>query len=110
MVNRLFVCLFIYLQIESTYYVPSSYEPVIDLDQHTDSNHDTALTLATAGGHDELVELLLARGANIEHRDKKGKLIYNIHGIDICNVYRLYSIDISSKCRACCNSSYIIGS
>ncbi len=25
-----------------------------------------------AGGHDELVELLLAHGANIEHRDKKG--------------------------------------
>ena len=26
----------------------------------------------TAGGHDELVELLLAQGSNIEHRDKKG--------------------------------------
>ena len=24
------------------------------------------------GGHDELVELLMANGANIEHRDKKG--------------------------------------
>lgn len=44
----------------------------IDVDSETDSNHDTALTLACAGGHEELVELLLARGANIEHRDKKG--------------------------------------
>ena len=24
------------------------------------------------GGHDDLVELLLARGSNLEHRDKKG--------------------------------------
>ena len=51
----------------------SSYEAAIEIDQHTESNHDTALTLAAAGGHDELVELLLARGANIEHRDKKGE-------------------------------------
>eukprot|EP00731_Ephydatia_muelleri_P037519 Em0494g4a len=51
---------------------PGSYEPAIDIDQQTESNHDTALTLAAAGGHDELVELLLAHGSNIEHRDKKG--------------------------------------
>ncbi|XP_065353147.1 ankyrin repeat domain-containing protein 17 isoform X5 [Cloeon dipterum] len=44
----------------------------IDVDSETDSNHDTALTLACAGGHEDLVELLLSRGANIEHRDKKG--------------------------------------
>lgn len=44
----------------------------IDVDSETDSNHDTALTLACAGGHEELVELLLTRGAGIEHRDKKG--------------------------------------
>lgn len=37
----------------------------------TDSNHDTALTLAASGGHDTLVELLIARGADIEHHDKK---------------------------------------
>ena len=46
--------------------------PVVDLDSETDSNHDTALTLACAGGHEELVNLLLSRGADIEHRDKKG--------------------------------------
>ena len=44
----------------------------VDLDSETDSNHDTALTLACAGGHEELVNLLLSRGADIEHRDKKG--------------------------------------
>lgn len=44
----------------------------MDVDSETDSNHDTALTLACAGGHEELVELLLTRGADIEHRDKKG--------------------------------------
>ena len=31
-----------------------------------------ALTLACAGGHEELVRVLLQRGANLEHRDKKG--------------------------------------
>lgn len=45
----------------------------IDLDAQTDSNHDTALTLACAGGHSELVRLLLLKNADIEHRDKKGK-------------------------------------
>ena len=48
--------------------------PSIDLDAQTESNHDTALTLACAGGHAELVSLLLSRGADIEHRDKKGQL------------------------------------
>ncbi|XP_025832280.1 ankyrin repeat domain-containing protein 17 isoform X2 [Agrilus planipennis] len=44
----------------------------MDLDSETESNHDTALTLACAGGHEELVELLIRRGADKEHRDKKG--------------------------------------
>jgi ankyrin repeat protein len=48
--------------------------PSIELDAQTESNHDTALTLACAGGHAELVSLLLSRGAAIEHRDKKGLL------------------------------------
>lgn len=47
-------------------------DKTIEVDSETDSNHDTALTLACAGGHEELVELLLQRNANIEHRDKKG--------------------------------------
>ena len=46
--------------------------PAINIDQQTESNHDTALTLAAAGGYDELVDLLISRGANLEHRDKKG--------------------------------------
>lgn len=56
---------------------PDSISPLsapIDLDAQTESNHDTALTLACAGGHSELVTLLLSKGADIEHRDKKGKL------------------------------------
>ena len=54
--------------------VPNNVLPdrTIDVDSETDSNHDTALTLACAGGHEELVELLISRGANIEHKDKKG--------------------------------------
>lgn len=30
------------------------------------------MTVACAGGHEDLVKLLLVRGASIEHRDKKG--------------------------------------
>lgn len=37
----------------------------IDVDSETDSNHDTALTFACAGGHEDLVELLLGYGAKI---------------------------------------------
>ena len=44
----------------------------MEIESHTESNHDTPLTLAAAGGHDDLVHLLLSKGANIEHRDKKG--------------------------------------
>lgn len=47
--------------------------PCVDPNAETDSNHDTALTLACAGGHAELVKLLLSRNAEIEHRDKKGE-------------------------------------
>lgn len=61
-----------YMAQDITSLPPGSYEPAIDIDQQTESNHDTALTLAAAGGHDELVELLLAHGSSIEHRDKKG--------------------------------------
>ena len=46
--------------------------PAVLLNQQTDSNHDTALTIACAGGHDDLVQILLAKGSVIEHRDKKG--------------------------------------
>lgn len=56
---------------------PQSISPLytaVDLDAQTESSHDTALTLACAGGHAELVTLLLSKEADIEHRDKKGKL------------------------------------
>ena len=56
----------------------------IDVDCETESNHDTALTLSCAGGHEELVTLLLQRGANIEHRDKKGFTPLILAGTWIC--------------------------
>ena len=46
-------------------YTPAVASAAVDLDSETDSNHDTALTLACAGGHEELVTLLINRGANI---------------------------------------------
>lgn len=45
--------------------VPPAPFSCMDVDSETDSNHDTALTLACAGGHEDLVELLLSRGADI---------------------------------------------
>lgn len=41
-------------------------------DLQSDGSHDTALTLACVGGHTTLANLLIQRGADIEHRDKKG--------------------------------------
>ena len=52
--------------------------PYVDPNAETDSNHDTALTLACAGGHAELVKLLLSRNAEIEHRDKKGMFVTHL--------------------------------
>lgn len=46
--------------------------PHIDLDMATETNNDTALTVAVQGGHDDLVKLLIEKGAHIEHKDKKG--------------------------------------
>lgn len=55
----------------------------MDVDGETDSNRDTALTLACAGGHEDLVELLLSRGADIEHRDKKVRAFnHSIRDVD----------------------------
>lgn len=51
---------------------PASWYPPIEVDSQTDSNHDTALTVACSGGHEDLVQLLLNRGPDVEHRDKKG--------------------------------------
>lgn len=51
---------------------------LVDVDIETDSNHDTALTLACAGGHEELVHLLLTRGANIGKADPSPSLSFSI--------------------------------
>jgi ankyrin repeat domain-containing protein 17 len=61
-----------YANIPGSTSMGTTMDRTIEIDSETDSNHDTALTLACAGGHEELVDLLLNRKANIEHRDKKG--------------------------------------
>ncbi|XP_015790056.1 ankyrin repeat and KH domain-containing protein 1 isoform X2 [Tetranychus urticae] len=80
---------------------PPPWYPPIDLDSQTDSNHDTALTLACAGGHEELVELLIKRGANIEHRDKKGftplMLAATAGHAGVCELLLSHSADIESQ-------------
>ena len=54
------------------YAPPAAGVNVVDLDSETDSNHDTALTLACFQGRHEVVSLLLDRKANVEHRAKTG--------------------------------------
>ena len=54
----------------------------INIDAQTESTHDTPLTLCCSGGHDELVQVLLARGADLEHRDKKGGVVRD--GYNVC--------------------------
>lgn len=48
--------------------VPPAPFSCMEVDSETDSNHDTALTLACAGGHEDLVDLLVSRGADIGKR------------------------------------------
>ena len=59
-------------------YTAAMASAVVDLDSETDSNHDTALTLACAGGHEELVTLLINRGANIGTLDEQGSNFFLI--------------------------------
>ena len=40
-----------------------------DIEAQSDRTKDTALSLACSGGRQEVVELLLAKGANFEHRN-----------------------------------------
>ena len=72
--DRLFFRETYFIQCSVLTFQGNFYQSSVDVDSQTESNHDTALTLACAGGHAELVTLLLAKGANIEHRDKKGML------------------------------------
>ena len=58
----------------------------LQIDAQTESNHDTALTLAAQGGHDELVQVLLAHGSDREHRDKKGVWVW----VYMCTYVRVY--------------------
>lgn len=80
---------------------PPPWYPPIDLDSQTDSNHDTALTLACAGGHEELVELLISRGAQIEHRDKKGftplMLAASSGKVEVCKILMNHNADIEAQ-------------
>jgi len=80
---------------------PPVYQMSIEVDAQTEANHDTALTLACAGGHAELVSLLLARCANIEHRDKKGftPLIHAATGghVAVCEILLDNGADIEAQ-------------
>ncbi|XP_077999520.1 ankyrin repeat domain-containing protein 17-like isoform X2 [Glandiceps talaboti] len=75
--------------------------PAVDIDAQTESNHDTALTLSCAGGHDELVSLLLAKSATIEHRDKKGFtpliLAATAGHVGVCEILLKHGADIEAQ-------------
>ena len=42
------------------------------VNEYTDSNHDSSLSISCQKGHTNTVKVLLERGANVEHQDKKG--------------------------------------
>ncbi|CAJ0933075.1 unnamed protein product, partial [Mesorhabditis belari] len=58
---------------KSTSKVDRSNQPCkLSVDMMTESNHDTPLSFACQNGQTSVVQNLLRRGANKEHRDKKG--------------------------------------
>ena len=66
------------------------------LNSETESNHDTALTLACAGGHEELVQLLIKRGAQI---GEQGRLMVVADGFGSFTFLRLSINALFSKAR-----------
>ena len=50
----------------------SSKTPSFEIDAHTEGSQETALTLASSKGYSDFVHLLVSKGANIEHKDRKG--------------------------------------
>ena len=56
---------------DDTYLLPPHYDLINGC---SETSHDTALSLAAAEGHVELVKYLLSRGAETAHRNKKGKM------------------------------------
>lgn len=44
----------------------------INVNSQLESDHNTALTIACSGNNQELVQLLLFYGANIDHKTKQG--------------------------------------
>jgi len=75
----------------------------IEVDAQTESNHDTALTLAAAGGHARLVTLLLSRGADVEHRDKKGEVMASVAKLNSTCVQENLPMWIPLKWITCLN-------
>ncbi|KAK4336959.1 hypothetical protein RND71_043409 [Anisodus tanguticus] len=77
------------------------YEQEKFVNSQTDSNHDTALSLACANGHYELVKVLLKGGANIELRDKKGftplMLAASVGHYDVCELLLNSKADIEAQ-------------
>lgn len=75
--------------------------PHIDLDTATETNNDTALTVACQGGHEDLVKLLIEKGAHIEHRDKKGYtpliLAASLGHHKIVQLLLLYGADVEAQ-------------
>ncbi|CAF0726075.1 unnamed protein product [Brachionus calyciflorus] len=75
--------------------------PHIDLDLATETNNDTALTVAVHGGHEDLVKLLIEKGAHIEHRDKKGYtpliLAASVGHHKIVQLLLLYGADVEAQ-------------
>ncbi|KAF0988668.1 hypothetical protein HZS_1980, partial [Henneguya salminicola] len=46
--------------------------PLVYINMFNETNRETALTIGCLSGHEEIVKLLINKGANIEHRDKRG--------------------------------------
>ena len=81
-----------------------------DIEAQSERTKDTALSLACSGGRLEVVDLLLQRGANKEHRNVSDYTPLSLAAsggyVNIIKLLLQHTAEINSRCVATTNSLF----